>query len=248
MLKQRLFPLAEILKVLLEIGRSGADGPVEIEFAVTLASQQAARPSSASCSCVRWRWPVKAVAIDLGEMDAADLLCCRATACSATAASRSTTRSSSTTTGSSADRSRDVARDVARFNARLSAAGVPYRADRGGPLGIGRSVPGHSRGVGRNPGARAIVEAGFRDFRVTPSQGTHFFQNLDRPSTSATSRSTRQPEKACSTGTGRCPAGRRGDRVRTTPALQSARRGRRGRPHPAWRHSEAARVKAHGRG
>src|SRR5207237_1124547 len=27
-------------------------------------------------------------------------------------------------------------------------------------------------------GARAIVEAGFKDFRVTPSQGTHFFQNL----------------------------------------------------------------------
>jgi hypothetical protein len=27
-------------------------------------------------------------------------------------------------------------------------------------------------------GARVIVEAGFRDFHVTPSQGTHFFQNL----------------------------------------------------------------------
>ena len=26
--------------------------------------------------------------------------------------------------------------------------------------------------------ARAIVEAGFRDFRVTPSQDSHFFQNL----------------------------------------------------------------------
>jgi hypothetical protein len=27
-------------------------------------------------------------------------------------------------------------------------------------------------------GARVIVEAGFKDLRVTPSQGTHFFQNL----------------------------------------------------------------------
>jgi hypothetical protein len=27
-------------------------------------------------------------------------------------------------------------------------------------------------------GARVIVEAGFRDFRVTPSQSSHFFQNL----------------------------------------------------------------------
>ena len=27
-------------------------------------------------------------------------------------------------------------------------------------------------------GARVIVEAGFRDFKVAPSQGTHFFQNI----------------------------------------------------------------------
>jgi len=27
-------------------------------------------------------------------------------------------------------------------------------------------------------GARVIVETGFKDFRVAPSQGTHFFQNL----------------------------------------------------------------------
>jgi hypothetical protein len=27
-------------------------------------------------------------------------------------------------------------------------------------------------------GARVIVEAGFRDFKVTPSQGTHFYQSL----------------------------------------------------------------------
>ena len=27
-------------------------------------------------------------------------------------------------------------------------------------------------------GVRVIVETGFKDFRVTPSQGTHFFQNL----------------------------------------------------------------------
>lgn len=27
-------------------------------------------------------------------------------------------------------------------------------------------------------GARVIVEAGFDDLKVTPSQGTHFFQNL----------------------------------------------------------------------
>jgi hypothetical protein len=33
-------------------------------------------------------------------------------------------------------------------------------------------------------GARAIVEAGFKDFRVTPSQGTHALsESLDRSTT-----------------------------------------------------------------
>ena len=32
-------------------------------------------------------------------------------------------------------------------------------------------------------GVRVIVETGFRDFTVTPSQGTHFFQNLSSSNT-----------------------------------------------------------------
>jgi hypothetical protein len=31
---------------------------------------------------------------------------------------------------------------------------------------------------GQISGARVIIEAGFTDFRVEPSQGSHFFQNL----------------------------------------------------------------------
>jgi len=73
--------------------------------------------------------------------------------------------------------SRDAAEAVTRFNASWSPAGsVP--ADRRGALGLGRPVAGDPRGWDQISGARAIVEAGFKDFKVTPSQGTHFFQNL----------------------------------------------------------------------
>src|SRR5262249_40802880 len=75
-------------------------------------------------------------------------------------------------------RSQDVARDVARFN-----AGRRDLARRSLLIGVGRwgsrePLLGIPVAWDQISGARVIVEAGFRDFRVAPSQGTHFFQNL----------------------------------------------------------------------
>jgi hypothetical protein len=75
-------------------------------------------------------------------------------------------------------RSAEVAHEVARFNSRLQRAGTPYVL-----IGVGRwgSADPHL-GIPVNwsqiSGASVIVEAGFRDVRVAPSQGTHFFQNI----------------------------------------------------------------------
>ena len=75
-------------------------------------------------------------------------------------------------------RSQEVAEGVAQLNAKLSEVGTPYLL-----IGVGRwgsndpwlGIPVQWDEIS---GARVIVEAGFRDFRVTPSQGSHFFQNL----------------------------------------------------------------------
>ena len=61
---------------------------------------------------------------------------------------------------------------------RLTQDGRPYIL-----VGVGRWGSTHSwLGIPVRwadiSGAQVIVEAGFKDFRVTPSQGTHFFQNL----------------------------------------------------------------------
>ena len=67
---------------------------------------------------------------------------------------------------------------MSRFNAQLLAEGRPYLL-----IGVGR-WGSHDPWLGipvswdQISGARVIVESGFRDFRVTPSQGSHFFQNL----------------------------------------------------------------------
>jgi hypothetical protein len=74
--------------------------------------------------------------------------------------------------------SQEVAEGVAQLNAKLGETGVPYLL-----IGVGRwgsndpwlGIPVQWDEIS---GARVIVEAGFRDFRVTPSQGSHFFQNL----------------------------------------------------------------------
>jgi hypothetical protein len=75
-------------------------------------------------------------------------------------------------------RSHEVAKAVAQFNSALNAENRPYLL-----IGVGRwgsndpwlGIPVEWDEIS---GARVIVEAGFRDFRVTPSQGSHFFQNL----------------------------------------------------------------------
>ena len=74
--------------------------------------------------------------------------------------------------------SRVAADEIAKFNAELSERGRPYLL-----IGVGRwgstdpwlGIPVAWEQIS---GAKVIVESGFRDFRVTPSQGSHFFQNL----------------------------------------------------------------------
>jgi CheY-like chemotaxis protein len=75
-------------------------------------------------------------------------------------------------------RSHDVAQSVAHFNARLSEANIPYVLIGVGRWGSTDPWLGIPVAWDQISGARVIVESGFRDFRVAPSQGSHFFQNL----------------------------------------------------------------------
>ena len=75
-------------------------------------------------------------------------------------------------------RSQAVARGVAQMNAKLSEQGCSYLLIGVGRWGSTDPWLGIPVAWDEISGARVIVEAGFRDFRVTPSQGSHFFQNL----------------------------------------------------------------------
>lgn len=75
-------------------------------------------------------------------------------------------------------RTREIAEEIGKINERLSGQGQPYILV--GPGRWGTSDP--SLGIpvrwAQISGARVIAESALPGFRIEPSQGTHFFQNL----------------------------------------------------------------------
>jgi CheY-like chemotaxis protein len=176
-LKHNIFPLPEMLEYIQKLGADALGRPVEIEFAVRMGSS--AEPADFGFLQMR---PLicsrESEDIAIESVDPATVLC----------------RSSHVLGNGRIEDIHDlvvvdyesfhradsveVAETVARLNAQLIHANTPYIL-----IGVGRwgskdpwlGIPVTWDQVS---GARVIVEAGFRDLRVTPSQGSHFFQNL----------------------------------------------------------------------
>jgi len=178
MLKHGTFPLAEILDDLVRAGEDGLGNPVEIEFAVRL-PQQAGQVAEFGFLQIR---PLT-LARDTEELALDDVqpeqLICRSN--KVLGNGRIENLHDVVVVDSQRferSRSQEVATEVARFNRSLNEENRPYLL-----IGVGRwgstepwlGIPVEWDEIS---GARVIVEAGFRDFRVTPSQGSHFFQNL----------------------------------------------------------------------
>lgn len=177
-LKLDLFPLAEVLQAIMEESVEGMGSGVEIEFAINTFVPDG-EPKQVGFLQMR---PLSLFAddeaLELGEVDANDVLC----------------KSDQVLGNGRIEGIRDLvvvdfqrferahsheaAAEVARLNAILIARETPYVL-----IGVGRwgsrdpwlGIPVAWEQVS---GARVIVEAGLRDMKVTPSQGSHFFQNL----------------------------------------------------------------------
>ncbi len=177
-LKHKIFPLAEILDMLLDLGAWGMGVPVEIEFAVNL-DVPPDHPKDFAMLQMR---PL-VISHELEELDVDnykkdDLIC-----------------QSQQVLGNGAieglydivvvdihkfDRSKSIetANEVSNLNAKLVGENRPYIL-----IGVGRwGSLDHWLGVpvtwDQISGASVIVESDFKDFSVSPSQGSHFFQNI----------------------------------------------------------------------
>lgn len=177
-LKHGAFPLPDVLTMLLEIGPWGMGGPVEIEFAVVL-SRNAREPSEFAILQMR---PLalsrEDEEIEVGEV-APERILCRSTSVLGNG-KIDTLRDIVVVDYHRYERaaSREAADAVTRFNAELLTEGAPYLLIGVGRWGSADPWLGIPVTWDQISGARAIVEAGFRDLKVDPSQGTHFFQNL----------------------------------------------------------------------
>jgi hypothetical protein len=177
-LKHGVFPLAPILEQLMRVGEDGFGRPVELEFAVRL-PQSSREPAEFGFLQIR---PLvlsrEGEELRMEHVNPEQLIC-----------------QSNKVLGNGRipelhdlvvvdfhrferGQSQQVTEAVAQLNAKLNEGGIPYVL-----IGVGRwgsndpwlGIPVEWDEIS---GARVIVEAGFRDFRVIPSQGSHFFQNL----------------------------------------------------------------------
>jgi Pyruvate phosphate dikinase, AMP/ATP-binding domain len=177
-LKQEVFPLAPILEQLSQVGEDALGQPVEIEFAVSLARSDE-EPAEFGFLQIR---PLVMSREDeelrIGDVDAADLVCRSATVLGNGRIQNLYDVVVVDFHRFERSRSQEVAEAVASFNTRLALENRPYLLVGVGRLGSNDPWLGIPVEWDEISGARVIVEAGFRDFRVTPSQGSHFFQNL----------------------------------------------------------------------
>jgi CheY-like chemotaxis protein len=178
-LKQNLFPLPPVLTRLMNIGRRGMAAEVEIEFAVDLSSGGKGRPKDFAFLQLR---PLS-MSRETEELAVEEEDPVRAVCFSTSVLGNG--RISSIRDVVAVDyerfdraRSRDVAAEVARLNANLSNSGVPYILVGLGRWGSADPWLGIPVTWEQISGARVIVECGLKDIKVTPSQGSHFFQNL----------------------------------------------------------------------
>lgn len=177
-LKYRVFPLPEIIEKLLELGSWGMGSPVEIEFAVNMAVK---RGEPKQFGLLQMRPLVinnELEELDLGNYTQEQLVC-----------------SSENVLGNGIVRdihdiiyvdietydrskSRDVAKEISQLNSDIIKEDRRYLlvgVGRWGTLDPWLGIPVTWEHIS---GAKAIIEANFKDFNVTPSQGSHFFQNL----------------------------------------------------------------------
>ncbi len=178
LLKHKVFPLSEIINLILKIGKWGMGTPVEIEFAVKLNVPRGERREFA---ILQMRPLV--VASEIEDLKVSDIpekeILCKST--NALGNGRFEDVKDIIFVDKNLferSKTRAVAEEIAKINSRLINEKRPYiliGMGRWGSLDPWLGIPVTWENI---CGAKAIVETNFEDMDVEPSQGSHFFQNL----------------------------------------------------------------------
>ena len=177
-LKQKTFPLAEILDMLLDLGAWGMGVPVEIEFAVNLAVAPGHRRDFAMLQMRPLVISQEVEELNVENYQREDLICQSRQVLGNGAVNGIYDIVVVDINKFDRSKSRDAALEVSQINSKLLDQKRPYIL-----IGVGRwGSLDHWLGIPVTwdmiSGASVIVESGFKDLNVTPSQGSHFFQNI----------------------------------------------------------------------
>ncbi|HML86141.1 MAG TPA: PEP/pyruvate-binding domain-containing protein, partial [Bacteroidales bacterium] len=177
-LKHNTFPLADILHNVLEIGQREMNNPVEIEFAVNLDTPQG-YPKVFALLQIR---PIVSandgIREDLAEIDNMRLLLRSNSSLGNGQVSGLRDFVYVKPSSFNAANNSEVARRISDLNDQFLARGENYILVGPGRWGSSDSWLGIPVKWPQISAARVIVESGLANYRVDPSQGTHFFQNL----------------------------------------------------------------------
>lgn len=177
-LKNKVFPLPQILEHLLDLGSWGMGSAVEIEFAVNLSIS----PKEKKNFGVLQMRPL-VVSREDDEFDFDDVpqnkILCRSNEVLGNGVIKGIYDIVYVDVNKfERAQSREVAHEVNQFNSKMIADEKPYLligVGRWGTLDPWLGIPVTWSQIS---GAKVIIEAGMKDMIVEPSQGSHFFQNL----------------------------------------------------------------------
>ncbi len=177
-LKHKAFPLPEVLDLFMSFGTWGMGTQVEIEFAVNLSVPKGERKEFAMLQMRPMVMTREAGHIEFSESDKDEIIC-----------------QSNKVLGDGVydnifdivvvdrekydrGKSKEIAIEISNINQKLIAEKKNYiliGVGRWGSLDPWLGIPVTWDQIS---GASVIVESGFKDFSVTPSQGSHFFHNI----------------------------------------------------------------------
>jgi len=176
-LKDKIFPLPQIVELLLDTCRFGMGAPVEMEFAVNMSSPSG-MPHEFEVLQVR---PMvlsrESEVLNVDDVDPGNLICRSGQVLGNGIIHL---KDMVVVDSETFDRAKtlEVATEIGRMNEKLLDLKHPYLL-----LGVGRwgtldpwlGIPVKYDQI---CGARVIIEAGLRGSSISPSQGSHFFQNI----------------------------------------------------------------------
>ncbi|MDD6891480.1 MAG: PEP/pyruvate-binding domain-containing protein [Bacteroidales bacterium] len=176
-LQHDVFPLARILQLVQQYGQGEMRRPVEIEFAVTLDAQT--KSGTFYVLQIRPMVDIKAdLSEDLDQLPEDGLLLKSVNALGHGVMDDLQDILYVKTDGYTASNNPAIAEEIERLNRRFLDEGRHYVLVGPGRWGSSDPWLGIPVKWPHISAARVIVEAGLTNYRVDPSQGTHFFQNL----------------------------------------------------------------------